>query len=161
MYDYGYAELAAAIVKQAVDDWRHICRTGTDLSSDTKRHPLQYASTYASFGKLQAFFQSDWCEMLCGDNARNKVFNALQAERSDEMQEQAIIRLDAERMKAALKQPSGRNSIPYEHNGEWHTVKEWAQISGINRRALYTRIARGMTMTEAITGVQAEDEDDT
>lgn len=134
MYDHGYSMLAAAIVEQAVADWRYLYGSGGNLLDDDRLRPL-YAREKCSFRELSEFFRSEWCGMLC----------------SDEMQEQAIIRLDAERMKAALKQPSGRNSIPYEHNGEWHTVKEWAQISGINRRTLYTRIARGMTMTEAIT----------
>lgn len=140
MYDYGYAELAAAIVKQAVDDWRHICRTGTDLSSDTKRHPLQYASTYASFGKLQAFFQSDWCEMLCGDNARNKVFNALQAERAESMQQKrSAVRL------------LGRRARLYQHDGETHTLGEWAKIKGIGHTTLWGRMKKGLTFEQALS----------
>lgn len=59
----------------------------------------------------------------------------------------------------AQKGPNGRPST-YSHtimykgeltaNGETHTLKEWAEISGISQKALYMRMHRGMTIEEAL-----------
>ena len=37
-----------------------------------------------------------------------------------------------------------RNTIYIEHNGEVHTISEWAEITGINRRTLNSRYYRGI-----------------
>ena len=37
-----------------------------------------------------------------------------------------------------------RNTIYIEHNGEVHTISEWAEITGINRSTLNSRYCRGI-----------------
>lgn len=137
MYD-GYADLAAAIVTQAVDDWRHICRTGTDLSSDTKKHSLR-CDTPCTFGSLTAFLQSDWCELLCGDTARNAVMNTLNIERAK------AIRRNKPRAKRASP-----NARMYQYGGEEHTLTEWAERTGIARRVLDYRLRKGLTFEQVL-----------
>lgn len=39
----------------------------------------------------------------------------------------------------------------YEANGEWHTLKEWAEIKGISEQLIRNRISKGKTPEQAIT----------
>lgn len=43
-----------------------------------------------------------------------------------------------------------RNTVYLEHNGERHTITEWAEILGINRSTLNNRICRGWTVEKAL-----------
>lgn len=43
-----------------------------------------------------------------------------------------------------------RSNIEYEHDGQSHSVGEWAEISGIPEHTLYYRIYRGWTIERAL-----------
>ncbi len=62
----GYDMLAAAIVGQAVEDWRYLCKVVPDKRDDLKECRLKNGKTRDSFYSLERFFKSRWCAMLCG-----------------------------------------------------------------------------------------------
>jgi hypothetical protein len=61
-----YRELANAIVVQAVDDWRKLCK---------RQEPN------CKFTEIRQFFKSDWCAMLCGNVDPLLILDALERER--------------------------------------------------------------------------------
>lgn len=61
-----YRNLAHAIVIQAVNDWRNLCK---------KNRP------HTSFAGLRNFFRSDWCATLCGGVDPLFILAALEQER--------------------------------------------------------------------------------
>ncbi len=67
-----FRNLANAIVVQAVEDWRKLCR---------KREPND------KFTGLRQFFRSDWCALLCGRVDPLLILNALEHERKDALNE--------------------------------------------------------------------------
>ena len=67
-----YRELANAIVVQAVDDWRKLCK---------RQEPN------CKFTEIRQFFKSDWCAMLCGNVDPLLILDALEHERKDALNE--------------------------------------------------------------------------
>ena len=57
-----YAELANAIVIQAVEDWRKLCK----YSGKSTNAKSMFHGKAASFDELRKFFKSGWCWLLCG-----------------------------------------------------------------------------------------------
>lgn len=55
----GYSRLRAAIVKQAVQDYRRLLRGGQANGNETER-------MLCSRANLELFFRSDWGRQLCG-----------------------------------------------------------------------------------------------
>ena len=64
--EVAYQEFYHAIVMQAVDDWRRLCK-GKKVG--------------ASFDELRIFFNSDWCAALCGELNPSVILTRLEAER--------------------------------------------------------------------------------
>ncbi len=63
-----YEDLAAAVVAQAVKDWRQLVRKRADN--------LQ-------FGALRRFFTSPWCGELCGGVDQRVILKRLEDERQE------------------------------------------------------------------------------
>ena len=61
-----FRNLANAIVVQATDDWRKLCK---------KQEPS------CKFTGLRQFFKSDWCALLCGNIDPLFILDALERER--------------------------------------------------------------------------------
>jgi len=138
--DHGLSLLAAAVVEQAVDDWRYMCDTAFDVSSDAKRHPLQYANGHESFGGLTDFFEGPWCDLLCGEIEPAKILERLSAERDQ-----------AKHRNAPVRSRMGRKPGVHEYNGEFHTLSEWGALLGIRCATLHSRLKRGWTLEQALT----------
>jgi hypothetical protein len=114
-----YANLAQAIVVRAVDDWRYICEQASDITSDGKQHTLIYGGGYrSSFRDLQDFFESEWCDTLCGGVSTSRIMMRLRQERQ-------------EAIKKSLTRPKRQAGVQpkyHEYNGESHTLTEWSKI---------------------------------
>jgi len=61
-----FKNLACAIVIQAIEDWRSLCR---------KNKP------HTSFAGLRRFFKSNWCDTLCVNTDPLLILNILERER--------------------------------------------------------------------------------
>ena len=48
------------------------------------------------------------------------------------------------------QQNNRSNNCRYTYNGDTHTVAEWADILGVNKHTLYTRLRRGVPFAQAI-----------
>ena len=53
--------------------------------------------------------------------------------------------------KTKIRKPRWTYGKTYEHNGEAHTVAEWAYITGIKRSTIQERLATGWTIEKALT----------
>lgn len=79
--DEGLRLLAAAVVEQAIKDWRYLCKTASDVMSDTKHYFFRHTEGYATFGGLKRFFESEWCRILCGNVDPDLILAKLNEER--------------------------------------------------------------------------------
>lgn len=60
--DEAYRNLASAIVLKAVDDYRRTCYAAR--TKQTRRDDIESAKGRKA--ELEEFFDSNWCDMLCG-----------------------------------------------------------------------------------------------
>lgn len=67
-------ELAIAVVKQAVEDYRELKRRGAEETAE-----IYDCKTYISIKEIKKFFKSNWAEVLTFDNAEY-IFNRVQKE---------------------------------------------------------------------------------
>lgn len=118
--------LPEAIILQAVSDWRHLVRLG-------KESAVLGNNGKISLAELRAFFKSDWCAMLCGKINPLFILRRLEKERVDALN-------GKKRKPAQKKEKVKAREISFEYNGETHTIKEWAQITGIRYQVLYSRL---------------------
>lgn len=58
----GLGELRVAVLKQAVKDWRSMCNK--IKKCDSLEEAIYKTQTH--FDELNQFFNSEWCELLCG-----------------------------------------------------------------------------------------------
>lgn len=65
--DEAYRDFANAIVAQAAEDWRRLCKG-------------KKAGT--TFEDLRTFFKSEWCADLCGELDPSIILAQLEAERT-------------------------------------------------------------------------------
>lgn len=72
-----WTDLANAIVIQAVDEWRDLCRRGRSVSPKT----VVPANPPYSIAELRQFFLSDWCELLCGEVDTDILIQQMETER--------------------------------------------------------------------------------
>ena len=49
------------------------------------------------------------------------------------------------------QQRNKRNNVYLEYNGERHCISEWAEITGINKNTIFSRIRRGWSIKNTLT----------
>lgn len=72
-----WTSLSTAIVLQAIDEWRDLCRRGRSVSPKT----VVPANPPYSIAELRMFFHSDWCDLLCGEVDVGILIQQMEAER--------------------------------------------------------------------------------
>lgn len=70
--------LAIAIVRQAIDDWRYLCKK----EREAKKEGKSFETKDCNFRELTKFFKNDCANYLIGTNiSANRVWVLLQQER--------------------------------------------------------------------------------
>lgn len=72
-----WTRLSNAIVIQAIDEWRDLCRRGRSVSPKT----VVPANPPYSIAELRMFFHSDWCDLLLGEIDQSVLIQQIEAER--------------------------------------------------------------------------------
>lgn len=121
--DDGYLLLIAAIVQQAIKDYRIEYFKSMKRGKDTKK-----------FKEVREFFTSDWGQYLCAGNGE-KVLRDLEEE-----------------CKARYTYSWDKRETCITYKGKTLTISEWAKTLGIRPRTLYARLnEKGWTVEEALT----------
>lgn len=75
-----FANLADAIVKQAVTDWMDLCNDIKKPEDPFKPKKRKIKKDY-SFAELRRFFKGSWCATLCGNADTQYILGKLEQER--------------------------------------------------------------------------------
>lgn len=129
--------LPEGIILQAVRDWRHLVKLG-------KESAVLGSNGTISLAEIREFFKSDWCAMLCGKINPLFILKRLEKERVDA--------LNGKERKTGKKAKAKAEDIRIEYNGETHTIREWAKITGMTYYVLYARlVTRSWAVDRAFT----------
>lgn len=84
-----WTDLANAIVAQAADDYRRLCKKLVDKGA--KMEPFAYNVLNGRIKEIEVFFKSDWCVLLSHGLAP-VIWEKLQAEFADDINEMLVRR---------------------------------------------------------------------